>query len=226
MGHQCSVFPIGECARRNGTNAFRFCILSAMSLSRNAIRQWIDGILAAQDWSAAELAAKAKVSPSTISRLRAEGGATAGNIATIEKIAEAAGVPIPGESPAPRRNGGFSENDAAEFKGAPPRIETDVDRGTALMVVNSAALEHLGVLPGDVIEVDLRAEPTAGDFVVAQIYGADGTGARTVIRRFFPPFLVGASSDERYAKPRLIDDSVRVAGVIRRILRELSSAAA
>jgi len=86
---------------------------------------------------------------------------------------------------------------------------------------HSAALDLAGILPGDVLVVDIgdvRALP--GEIVCAQVYRRTGDDAETVFRIYEPPFLVARSSDRRFTKPLLMDgENVSVRGRVRASFR-------
>jgi len=82
-------------------------------------------------------------------------------------------------------------------------------------LLHSRALEEEGYLPGDVLIVDLHAEPRAGDIVCAQ------TPVGTVFRLYHPPFLVGAGRDEGARIPQLVDGSISLKGVVEVSIRPL-----
>ncbi len=87
-------------------------------------------------------------------------------------------------------------------------------------LLRSRALEDEGYLPGDVLIVDLNAEPQAGDVVCAQLYDFERPAqTNTVFRLYHPPFLVGAGREEGARVPRLIDASVGLKGVVEVAIR-------
>lgn len=87
-------------------------------------------------------------------------------------------------------------------------------------LLRSRALEDEGYLPGDVLIVDLNADPDPGDIVCAQLYDFERAGGtRTVFRLYHPPFLVGAGKEEGARIPQLIDGTVGLKGVVEVVIR-------
>jgi SOS-response transcriptional repressor LexA len=192
-----------------------------MQNARIIVADWLRRVIDSTGLKAAAWARQAGVSPSTVTRALDPDATSTLSTETIRKLAAAAGVPPPDLG----SGQGFAESDAAPFQGTPATPRTNANAGTAIMQVTSRALEHLGMLPGDLIEVDLRAKPQRGDVVVAQIYDFNLGRAHTVLRRYIGPFLVAATSDERLMEPRMVDGNVGIKGVVRRLYRDVSRAA-
>jgi transcriptional regulator with XRE-family HTH domain len=193
-------------------------------------RAYLLGVLAKTGWSQTQLAQRAALDPSTLSRFL--GGGRAGHAlraSTLAKIAAASGVPLEGEAPAPLA--GFAEAEAT-----PLRLETRSDiaaiiaglaapgRAIDPWTLNSRALESAGYRPGDVLLVALDEVPLLGDVVCAQIYDWAKGGARTVFRLYQPPYLIAATSDPGLMRPfESSDASTAIKGVVIASIRRRGS---
>ncbi len=117
---------------------------------------------------------------------------------------------------------GLSE-DAVPFVPGPgdlpaPRLRTNVDEWQ----VTTDCLDQIGILPGDVVQVDVSIEAVENlkplQSVMAQVYHPDFPAvltATTVMRQFVPPNLLVLNSSKRDELPlRLDSERVAVKGVI------------
>jgi transcriptional regulator with XRE-family HTH domain len=92
------------------------------------------------------------------------------------------------------------DGDLPEASPLPLRHATD------FWEIRGRALDLAGLLPGDVVAVDLRqSEFKAGDVVCAQIYDWQKGSATTVFRVYEPPYLIALSTDPQHRKPVLVD---------------------
>ena len=183
---------------------------------------WIQAILATNRWTATRLAREASISQSTLAKFLGDPlDAAHLSLRSVEKIAQVSPLaPYSTEPPAHGR--GFGEADALPFE-----AEDNDDPATRSVaaakggrnhvdpwVLRSRALETAGYMPGDVLIVDLNAQPQDGDVVCAQVYDRAGN-AETVFRLLERPFLVSATLVRGHFKPILIDDDqVAVRGVV------------
>jgi transcriptional regulator with XRE-family HTH domain len=201
--------------------------------TRHKHLSWLQAIMAHKRWSQTDLARNAGIDPSTLSRFFREVNPGAMlQSHTVEKIAAISDIP-PFQTMPPVRPRGFAETEAAPYQ-----AETVDDmlaravqaakagkNGVDAWVLKSRAIELAGYLPGDILIVDLNAEPVEGDVVCAQFYDRQGR-AETVFRIYEPPFLVAVSTDTRLFKPLLVEaDRVVVRGVMRVSLRPQRSIA-
>jgi SOS-response transcriptional repressor LexA len=113
---------------------------------------------------------------------------------------------------------GFAESDAVAWVPGPGLGEGAATRSIAAVMgadrpgvdiwrVKSRAMQLAGYMPDDFILVDSHAAERVrpGDVVIAQIYNnATGTAA-TVLRRYAPPVLIGASTDPEDARVHVVD---------------------
>jgi transcriptional regulator with XRE-family HTH domain len=162
-----------------------------------------------------QLAIRSKVDPSTLSRfLNDEDAEHDLSRSTVDKIVKVTGLPFgahaDGRKPVAR------EDEAAAFdvdkRSNDPRIcdairyLTKGQAGLDPWMLKTRALELAGYLPGDVVLVDVNAEPEEGDAVVAQHFDLN---TETVFRLYQKPYLVAAAVD-RVARPPLVVDDRRV----------------
>ena len=195
---------------------------------RDAQRRYLEMVKTRTGLSFSEIGRRANVSPSTVTRFM---NATNydGTLATltISQVAEATGIPATRTALGATIEGvseGEAEPYIAEPGGAfaPSAIEALLNGRTAAdpWVLRTHAIEDAGYLPGDVVIVDLNAEPRDGDVVCAQVYDWEKMRAETVFRVFEEPYLVSASRDPALRKPLLLDGkSVIVKGVVTDLLR-------
>jgi transcriptional regulator with XRE-family HTH domain len=182
---------------------------------------WVNAILEYKGWSPTKLAKVAGIDPSTLSRfLRSDNPNTRLNSYSIEKIEAVAGIPA-FETQAPTLARGLSEDEAEAYEpgmvgASSAAIEAlrQGRNGVDPWIMRGRSLELAGYMPGDVLMVDLNAEPRVGDVVCAQVYDMGGR-AKTVFRIFEHPFLVAASIDPSLHRPLLIDNrAIMVRGVV------------
>jgi transcriptional regulator with XRE-family HTH domain len=141
------------------------------------------------------------------------------NMALLERISAACAAPMSwlDESRRASISGstGFAEPELVPYGGKIAAVERKPPDGHGLDLV--------GILPGDVVEFDMGAEPREGDVVVAQVYDDETGTAATVLRIFLPPYLVVRSSDSGLQlRPVLVDaegSKVKIMGAFSRLLR-------
>lgn len=201
---------------------------SGMVDARSKQVAWVQAILDHNRWSQTELARQAGLDPSMLSRfLRETTPGSRLNTHTIEAIERVGGITA-FETEAPAAPRGFSESEAMPFNPAGDPLAGAVSairagrNGVDAWVMKSRALEHAGVMPGDVLVVDLNGLPRDGDLVCAQVYNFQRGTAETVLRRFQPPYLLVRSTDPRIdPKPLYVDgERVVIVGVVIRSMRE------
>ena len=192
---------------------------------------WVRAILAHLGITATELARRAKLAPSTLQRPLAEPDSPAMlSGRTLEAISQVAGF-RPFEFPARPR--GFGESEAEPFQPDPAAAqllravkELCAGRnGRDPWVMKGYTLELQGILPGDIMIVDLNQHPRPGDVVCAQVYDWSRSRADTLMRVYNPPYLMANGIREGLHKPILIDgQDVVVKGVVDAVLRPRAAA--
>jgi hypothetical protein len=199
-------------------------------------QQWVQAVMAylgVKSYNA--LAVQAGIDPSLIQKpfnpnYKGKFGAD-----TLSAIAKAANLRV---MEYPNRPLGLAEAEAEPFQyeERSDAIEANVDRavrelvkgrnGRDPWVIRGYALELSGILPGDVVIVDLNMQPRPKDVVCAQIYDWSSMKAETVFRVYDPPYLMTNSLRFGVQKPLLVDDrSVVIRGVVDVTLRRRQLAA-
>lgn len=70
--------------------------------------------------------------------------------------------------------------------------------GTLDQWIAATAMPEMGILKGDVLVLDLKADPTPGQIVIAQTIDPETSTSRAVVRQYWPPHLAWMpSSDDR-----------------------------
>ena len=190
-------------------------------------RDWLKSLPAIAGKPLGQIARDIKVAPSTLYRPLQEGddGISTLHANTIAKVVAHFGVPPPtdvaGAAPAARR--GFGE-DAAPFEIATDPISQAITaligdaNGVTPWTVRTRAVELAGILPGDVVLLDLNRAAKPGDIVCGQVYDWQRMRAETVIRLFdrAPPvdLLLPRSLDTGFRAEVIDGERVTVKGVI------------
>jgi transcriptional regulator with XRE-family HTH domain len=223
-----ATLPVAAEAQLLGTAKVARPGLSATKKRLQALqRSWLHEIVASSGLKLAQIATKAGVSDTTLSRL-ANDEAYEGTLSqlTIARIKEAFRVPGPEEYGAGggrRRFGlaGFAEAQRFVPKAEPEPLAAAVsaligDRHAIdAWRLRTEALVEAGYLAGDIVLVDMNASPEPQDAVCAQVYDWQRGGAETVWRIYDPPFLVAAAHERTAYKPLLVDnDRVIIKGVL------------
>lgn len=191
---------------------------------------WVRAVMAYLGVSANELAGRAGIAPSTIQRPLTDPewpNALSGK--TMAKIGEAAGLQ-PFEFPARSGGSGFGEPEAVPFQFDQEKdaIGSNLDRavreltrgrnGRDAWVMRSRVLEMSGIMPGDILIMDMNLQPRPKDVVCAQIYQWQMMKAETVFRIYEPPYLLTNSGTT--SKPVAVDDQdVVIKGVLDGLIR-------
>ncbi|MBC8037747.1 MAG: helix-turn-helix transcriptional regulator [Rhizobiales bacterium] len=190
-------------------------------------RAYLASVMERTGWNQTELAQRAGLDPSTLSRF-INGGREGHALrpGTIRKIEQASGLAVSGEAVAVAAQG-FAESEASPFEvlahspfkaiiAALAQGRMNLDPWT----LQSRALEGAGYRPGDILLVALDETPALGDVVCAQIYDWTKGRAETVFRIFQPPYLIAATGDPQLMRPHLVDDgAVTIKGVVLQSLR-------
>lgn len=188
-------------------------------------RDYLRLVLDRTDMKATPLAQKLGIAPSTLTRLlrQPDDSTVTLHAHTLRKLEEFSGIPFgSGGEHAGSVRGGFRE-EAVPFdaKGADPALSAALKalmagrRAATPWTVRTRSLEGLGILPGDIVIVDLGIRAQSGNTVCAQVYDVRRGTAETVLRVYEPPFLVAASFDENLRRPLFVDDNnVAIKGVV------------
>lgn len=209
--------------------AYRSKLPAMTADARDQDREWIGSILRERGWTATELARRAGLSQTTLTRFMSPDWPHSLSGRTRAAIASTVGLapqrPIPA-SPTRPRPAGFSEPDAVEFEA----VEHEADKllraavkaalaahpHAAPFMLRTRSLQQIGYRPGDVLLVDINGRPAAGDLVCAQLFDWPNNRADTVFRVFQPPFLLtGLDPEGHLSRPMMVDDhAVAIRGVV------------
>jgi len=197
----------------------------AMQTIGDRQRLWLDFVLREMNVSRTELARRADIDPSTLTKFvnSPTGAAMAAKTqAAIEQVSGLLFAQFGSDDWRPR---GLKESEATPYVAEPAGPLTNdaiaaIKQGRNAVdawVLRSRAMEDLGYLPGDILLVDLNERAVAGDVVCAQIYHP-GMRAETIFRLYEKPWLVGAGPESR--RPIAVDDDhVVIKGVVVAMLR-------
>lgn len=195
-------------------------------------RNYILKVLDRTGWKQTELAKRAGLDPSTLSRfLTSTPGAQALRASTINRIAQVSGIRFEAsEAALATETPGLAG--MAEPEAQPLTDDTTSLAGTILATLraksgpvdawclHSRALELAGYRAGDILFVKLGAPPLKGDVVCTQVYDWLANRTETVFRIFEPPFLISATADMTRLKPLALDDeNIVVKGTVLHALR-------
>jgi hypothetical protein len=207
-------------------------------------REWLRALPDLTGKSLSKIADETGIARTTLTkRLKpSDAGTSTLNATTIDRIIERYRIPGPslatdvGGNRASRA--GFSEDAIPYRYGAGAEIDEAVRAlsggkpGIDPWTMKSRAIELEGYLPGDVVLVDLNADPQHGDVVCAQVTDFARGRTETVMRVFEAAgpvkLLVAKTMDPGLQRSLVIDgEKVRVKGVIlRHRLRATARAAA
>ena len=196
--------------------------MRAMSAPQLDQRLWLEDLLQRLGITATELARRAGLNPSTLTRFLNEESERNHTLTfrTIRKIEQA--VAATGNAPRRINVTGFAESDGAEY------IAEQADAVAAAVnamkagrnsrvpwAVATADLAGISLAQGDVVVIDMNEEARPGDIVCAQVYDRPAGGARTVFRLYEPPYLITGSTDPGARRPIVVDN---VNAVIRGVM--------
>jgi len=192
---------------------------------RADVRAWLQGIMDKYRMSQRGIGIRSGVSPATINRAMDENGSFVMSFSVMSKISDAFGEPLPealAKPGAQARPVGFSESDLVDFTGSVPGLIGQGVNNHGVWRIVSHALDLEGFRPGDVLDFDLGLKPVPGDIVVAQVYNLHRGTADTVLRVYYPPYLLTRSNDPAIdPRPLYIDNErIVVMGTFVRMLRE------
>lgn len=206
-----------------------------MEPTREEIRQWLEAALKKTNETPSALARRAGLATTTLTRFLNDPHAPMLTLRSLAKVAHAADIQplgLPQKKIVPSA-GYLSESEAEPYRfGDEGTLDLAIkaligDRTAAdPWLIKTRSLDLAGLLPGDIVIVDLNERAVSGDVVCAQAYQWEKSLAETVFRLYEPPYLVAATSDAALAaslrKPLLVDhDAIIIKGVVIDALRRL-----
>lgn len=200
-----------------------------MALDQRETKEWISAIARHLNLSPSQLALNSGMAASTLTRFLNDKSNTVGiTQSTLEKVAHYSGF-RPQQMPG-RARAGMAEPDTIPFAQDntdwPKWVLSAVDaakvgrNGVEAWVMKGAALDGIGVMPGDIVIIDQNERPSSGDVVLAQIVDLMTGAAETVMRLYQAPFLTTHSMRLGPGRPEHVDeDRVSIAGVRTGLIR-------
>jgi lambda repressor-like predicted transcriptional regulator len=197
-----------------------------MSDTRETDRQWIAGILRERGWHATDLARRAGVNQTTLTRFLNNPDhpydlSERTRAAIARTIGLVPSTPVAAQRPPAT---GFFEPDATEYDvSATPGSEMaqmvrDYLKSRPHLspwVLMTGALASLGWQRGDLLMVDLNARAEDNDLVCAQIYDWPRNRAETVFRVYQTPFLMTGPENGQIQRPLMVDNqNIVIKGVV------------
>ena len=195
-------------------------------------KRWIAAIAQHLQLSASELARRAGLATSTITRyLNDQTGAIGISQRSLDAISQYSGF-LPHQMPGAARAHGFSEPEAVPYSydatevrpewldGAVAAVIGDATHKAA-WVMKSSALDMIGIMPRDIMVIDMNRSPSAKDIVCVQITDFATGSAETLFRYYDAPFAVARSAKLGHIKPLLVDnEAIQIRGVVVASFRE------
>jgi transcriptional regulator with XRE-family HTH domain len=184
-------------------------------------RQYVRSIIAKSGWNQTELARRAGIDPSTLSRFLASTSAGLLRPSTIQRLEHVSGLSVDGKELSDSASG-FAESDAVPLPApSDERLKNAIaaltcGRGPVdAWTLKSRSVEQAGYRSGDILLVRLGETALTGDLVCAQVFDWARSKAETVFRIFAPPFLVAATPDPGLYPPHdTSNDKVLIKGVV------------
>lgn len=154
-----------------------------------AFREWIASILAKNNINKSELARRAGLSHSTLSRATTDDSYKINFRAdTIWRLAEVGGIRPPAIISGDSANAtGMSEPEASPYLGQQPR---ELSTNQSIWTVNTNVLASVGLMQGDKVILDQSIKPRSHDVVMVQNYDHQQGTAETMLRIFDAGFAV------------------------------------
>lgn len=188
-----------------------------MEKPSRATKEWISAVAGYLNISLSDLAVRAGLSPSTVTRYMNDAtGKLTITQRTLDAISAFAGVPkhvMPGGRGVP----GMGESEAIPYIAGredplPGWVKAAIDahkgqrNGIEAWVMKTFALDLLGVVPGDILMIDQNRRPRAGDIVCVQLTDMATGRTETAMRRYDPPYVVTHSAKMGAGRPEIVDD--------------------
>ncbi len=191
-----------------------------MTKSQRDTKEWIAAVARHMNLSPSQLALNAGMAASTVTRfLNDKTEKVTITQASIEKLAHYSGY-RPYQFPG--RNKAGSDPDAVAFETEaheyPSWVRRSFDDATkdnvTAWIMKGAALDAMGILPGDIVVIDSNKRAKAGDVVLARVTDQLTSMTEFVLRLYMPPFIMTHSMRLGPQRPEQVDDDrVSIIGV-------------
>lgn len=193
---------------------------------RDQQKDWLETAIRRSGLTASKLAAVSGVSDTTLTRFLNETHGGLLSPLTIERVAEATGMALPGQKGGTTKH--LTDQGAVlGYENAPPEIVAALESLTAgrdhiqVWRCGTDELALARIHSDDYLVVDHGAAAAPNDIVLAKVN--DGATIRTVFRMYQPPLLVGAAVDPTAVRPEIVDGArVAILGVVINLLRSRS----
>ncbi|YBV97551.1 hypothetical protein M1D80_11925 [Phyllobacteriaceae bacterium JZ32] len=202
--------------------AFQHSSVQRMERTKRDTKEWIKAVADYLKLSPSRLALNSGSAASTVTRYLNDTTGTVGiTETTLQKIARYSGVPLyrtPGEG------AGSADTDAVPVSEFADPIPEWVQAAIAKLkegnnsrdawIMQGWPLDLKGILPGDIILVDMSQRPKSGDVVLAKIVDFNTGEAEHVVRLYDAPYILTHSAKLGAQKPMVVDeDRVSIRGV-------------
>lgn len=200
-----------------------------MALDQRETKEWVRAVARHLNMSPSDLARHGGMAASTLTRWLNDTSNSVGiSQSSLEKVAAYSGF-RPQQFPG-RARSGFSEPDAVPFEqdamGQPEWVRHAVAsarsgrNGIEAWVMKGAALDGIGIMPGDILIIDHNHRAKTGDVVIAQILDFQTGTAETVMRLYQPPFILTHSLRLGPQRPEQVDEErVSIVGTMVGVIR-------
>lgn len=201
---------------------------AAISMRMSSLRDqqlaWLDHISSSSGMTLTEIARVAGLTPSTLTRFKANDdlGHTL-TARTVKKIEDATRVPAYESKVIPKIQS-FSEDEASPYKadaqatnaiGSALNSAAKQSPDIHLWTLKTNSLSGVGYSAGMTVAVDQTLAARNGDAVCAQRYDFRRGTAETIFRVYRTPYLLTAFADGEPAMPEVVDnENIVIAGVI------------
>lgn len=194
-----------------------------MDNNQRETKEWLTAVAKHLNLSPSQLALNSGMAASTVTRFTNDrSGKATITQSSLEKIAKYSGF-RPGQIPG-RGRSGIAEPDTIPFghenTAWPKWVTAAIEaakagrNGVEAWIMKGAALDGIGIMPGDIVIIDQNARAKTGDVVLAEVIDQVVGTAETVMRLYQKPFITTHSMRLGPGRPEQVDDDrVSIAGV-------------
>lgn len=195
-----------------------------MEPSQRETKEWLKAVAKHLNLSPSQLALASGLAASTVTRFTNDmSGKATITQASLEKISQYSGF-RPGQLPGRSRGNTVAPDTVPLHEDAnvyPKWVLTAIDaakggrNGVEAWVMKGAALDGIGVMPGDIIIIDMNARAKTGDVVLATVIDPMAGSTEAVMRLYQKPFITTHSLRLGPGRPEHVDDDrISIVGVM------------